>query len=192
MASNTNLRMPFLPTVPLPVNLVSTGMMYMYSCSQCDFKTHIEGMFKQHVDSIHLGITTVSSNIMLSNTVATIAAAMPSAGLVVTQPQTLVMTTSPVASVVGPTLAPATIPQTQILEQKHKCPKCDEVFPSKNQVTQHKRKVHGKNTIVAATQYTQVSPIKKSESQKYLNWLDYILGLSCSSLIASPGDSPVI
>ncbi len=157
MATNPTLRMPFLPTVPLPVNLVSTGMMYMYSCSQCDFKTHIEGMFKQHVDSIHLGITTVSNNIMLSNTVATIAAAMPSAGLVVTQPQTLVMTTSPVASVVAPTLTATSIVQSQIVEQKHKCPKCDEVFPSKNQVTLHKRKVHGKNTIVATPQYTQVS-----------------------------------
>ena len=57
MAQNVNVRMPpFLPTVPLPVNLVGQGMMYMYSCSQCDFKTHVEAMFKQHVDSVHLGI----------------------------------------------------------------------------------------------------------------------------------------
>ena len=57
MAQNINVRMPpFLPTVPLPVGMVGQGMMYMYSCSQCDFKTHVEAMFKQHVDSVHLGI----------------------------------------------------------------------------------------------------------------------------------------
>ena len=57
MAQNLNVRMPpFLPTVPLPVGMVGQGMMYMYSCSQCDFKTHIEAMFKQHVDSVHLGL----------------------------------------------------------------------------------------------------------------------------------------
>jgi hypothetical protein len=157
MASNTNtIRMPFLPTVPLPVNLVSTGMLYMYSCSQCDFKTHIEGMFKQHVDSIHLGITTVSNNIILSNSVATISAAMPQSGLTV-QPQTLVMTTSPVTSVGGQSLTAATLAQTQIVDQKHKCLKCGFLAPSKNQLTQHKRKFHGKNTPAPTPQYQQVS-----------------------------------
>ncbi len=165
MASNTNLRMPFLPTVPLPVNLVSTGMMYMYSCSQCDFKTHIEGMFKQHVDSIHLGITTVSNNIVLNNAVATIATAVPGSGLGGGHQQTLVMTTSPVASVVSPsTLTTATIAQPQLIVQnKHKCLKCGKLFPSKNQLTQHKRKDHGKNSEAPevvneapAPQYQQV------------------------------------
>lgn len=152
--------MPFLPTVPLPVNLVSTGMMYMYSCSQCDFKTHIEGMFKQHVDSIHLGITTVSNNIVLNNAVIT--TAVPGSGL--GHQQTLVMTTSPVASVVSPTiLTTATIAQPQLIVQnKHKCLKCGKLFTSKNQLTQHKRKDHGKNsapeaaTEAPAPQYQQV------------------------------------
>ena len=171
--------MPFLPTVPLPVNVVSTGMMYMYSCSQCDFKTHIEGMFKQHVDSIHLGITTVSNNIMLSNAVATLATAMPGTGLG-GHPQTLVMTTSPVASVGGPTtLTTATIAQPQLLdENKHKCLKCGKLFPSKNQLTQHKRKEHGKNSAPAAT----ATPTPQYQQQVRFNLilsfnLDYGLGL---------------
>ncbi len=70
MAQNLNVRMPpFLPTVPLPVGMVGQGMMYMYSCSQCDFKTHIEAMFKQHVDSVHLGLRYVRIT-MLCNTSA--------------------------------------------------------------------------------------------------------------------------
>jgi ribosomal protein L37E len=154
MASNTNIRMPFLPTVPLPVNVVSTGMMYMYSCSQCDFKTHIEGMFKQHVDSIHLGITTVSNNIMLSNTVATLATAMPQTGLA-GQTQTLVMTTSPVASLNAAALAQT----TQILDSnKHKCLKCGFPATSKNALAQHKRKFHGKNTTATTTTVTAHPP----------------------------------
>jgi hypothetical protein len=60
--------MPLLPTVPLPVNVVSTGMLYMYSCSQCDFKTHIEGMFKQHVDSIHLVSVLLSFSFFVTDT----------------------------------------------------------------------------------------------------------------------------
>ena len=158
MASNTTtIRMPFLPTVPLPVNLVSARMLYMYSCSQCDFKTHIEGMFKQHVDSIHLGITTVSNNIVLTNSVSTLASAMPQTVLA-GQPQTLVMTTSPVAPVGGETLTATIIPPPTITEQKHKCLKCGFQAQSKNQLVQHKRKYHGKHvTSPATTQYQQVN-----------------------------------
>ena len=162
MASNANtIRMPLLPTVPLPVNVVSTGMLYMYSCSQCDFKTHIEGMFKQHVDSIHLGITTVSNNIVISNSVATLAAAaMPQTALA-GQPQTLVMTTSPV-SAGGQTLTGATLaaqPTVVATEPKHKCLKCGFHAPSKNQLAQHKRKFHGKTTAAASagSQFQQVN-----------------------------------
>ncbi len=145
--------MPFLPTVPLPVNVVSTGMMYMYSCSQCDFKTHIEGMFKQHVDSIHLGITTVNNNIILNNAVTTLATTTIQGTGLAGHPQTLVMTTSPLVSVGGPTtLTTATIAQPQLLdENKQKCLKCGKLFPSKNQLTLHKRKEHGKNSAPAAT-----------------------------------------
>ena len=158
MASNTTtIRMPFLPTVPLPVNVVSTGMLYMYSCSQCDFKTHIEGMFKQHVDSIHLGITTVSNNIVLTNSVATLASAIPQTALA-GQPQTLVMTTSPVATVGGQTLTATAIAQPTVVEQKHKCLKCGFQAPSKNQLAQHKRKYHGKQvTSPVTTQYQPVN-----------------------------------
>ncbi len=78
-----------LPTTPLPINVVTGGMLYMYSCSQCDFKTHVESMFKQHVDSVHLGIPNVPANAVLGqNTMANlppgtalIAAANPSVSL---------------------------------------------------------------------------------------------------------------
>ena len=193
MASNANtIRMPLLPTVPLPVNVVSTGMLYMYSCSQCDFKTHIEGMFKQHVDSIHLGITTVSNNIVISNSVATLAAAaMPQTALA-GQPQTLVMTTSPVATVAagGQTLTAATIsaqPTVVASEQKHKCLKCGFQAPSKNQLAQHKRKFHGKTTAAASTgsQFQQVNAVNRCCTFRTLASTTLFLSLVIFRLLAA-------
>lgn len=197
MTQNINvLRPPFLPTVPLPVGMVGGGMMYMYSCSQCDFKTHIEAMFKQHVDSVHLGITTVSAaggnSIILSNNV--IASTAGAAGVQVspvtisggssaqvtaqpgqhtmlvtgvksaapgvvtlsptqvqvTQPQTL--TTMAVAGTSAATLAgqPTTAAVTTVV---HKCPKCGFLAPSKNQLTQHKKKFHGKQPTAGGVTY---------------------------------------
>jgi len=193
MTQNINvLRPPFLPTVPLPVGMVGGGMMYMYSCSQCDFKTHIEAMFKQHVDSVHLGITTVSAaggnSIILSNNV--IASTATGAGGVAVSPviaggtgattavtaqpgqQTMlvtgvksaapgVITVSPTqvqqvtaAAAVTPTLSTMAVAGTSaaalqtttaaVTTVVHKCPKCGFLAPSKNQLTQHKKKFHGK------------------------------------------------
>merc|ERR1712110_344273 len=74
--NNVNVKMPpMLPTTPLPLNVVTSNVMYMYSCSQCEFKTHIESLFKQHVDSVHLGIPNVPNNMVLGQTSATVAAA---------------------------------------------------------------------------------------------------------------------
>jgi len=37
------------------------------------------------------------------------------------------------------------------VDRLHKCPKCNVLLPSKNQLTQHKRKVHGKVAMAAGT-----------------------------------------
>lgn len=157
---------PFLPTVPLPMGVVSGGMMYMYSCSQCDFKTHIEAMFKQHVDSVHLGITNAASNIILSNnviaTATTGAVAVNPVAVTATiagqqVPQTVMMATAApgsVASLAGVnksglvTVAAAPgVGATTGITTVHKCPKCGFLAPSKNQLTQHRKKFHGKTAL---------------------------------------------
>ena len=195
---------PMLPTTPLPLNVVTSNVMYMYSCSQCEFKTHIESLFKQHVDSVHLGIPNVPNNLVLGQTVqqqtavqaagqtstatASIVSAVASpspaspvsvavtsplpqgnsvtlplqSGLIsVTQatPQTLVMSSGGQLLATGGHLGSATIvnPQGQTTavmsggDKLHKCPKCNLLLPSKNQLTLHKRKVHGKVAMAAAT-----------------------------------------
>jgi len=193
MAQNINVR-PFLPTVPLPVGLVGQGMMYMYSCSQCDFKTHVEAMFKQHVDSVHLGIPSNSTlnNVILSTNSGVIGAttgttvtvnpsgqlttfagqqiqiATTGSGGVAGLPQTVMLTTQPAATqqpgqtpnniAVVAQKAVASIQQPQQIVTTaapggittvHKCPKCGFLAPSKNQLTQHRRKFHGKQTTYA-------------------------------------------
>jgi len=178
---------PMLPTMPLPLNVVTSNVMYMYSCSQCEFKTHIESLFKQHVDSVHLGIPNVPNNMVLgqnSNTATAAAAAqvaavqaaaaaaasttvvtspipsvtatLPSV-ISVTQPsQTFVMASGGQLVATGGHLTPANIMTqggsvTSAVDKLHKCPKCNVLLPSKNQLTQHKRKVHGKVAMAAAT-----------------------------------------
>merc|ERR1712223_755496 len=134
-----------LPTTPLPLNVVASNVMYMYSCSQCEFKTPVEAVFKQHVDSIHLGLP-VSSNVILGhgNTATVVANVPPSS--VITQPQTIVMPHT------GQLIAAAAEGQTTTtIDKLHKCPKCNLLLPSKNQLTLHKRKVHGKVAMAAAT-----------------------------------------
>ena len=175
---------PMLPTMPLPLNVVTSNVMYMYSCSQCEFKTHIESLFKQHVDSVHLGIPNVPNNMILGQNTATAAAAAQVAAVqaaaaeasrtVVTSPMSSVTATLPsVISVTQPSqtfvmasggqlvatgghLTPANIMTqggsvTSAVDRLHKCPKCNVLLPSKNQLTQHKRKVHGKVAMAAAT-----------------------------------------
>ena len=134
-----------LPTTPLPLNVVASNVMYMYSCSQCEFKTPVEAVFKQHVDSIHLGLP-VSSNVILGHAAntATVVANMPPSS-VITQPQTIVMPHT------GQLIAAAAEGQTTTIDKLHKCPKCNILLPSKNQLTLHKRKVHGKAALAAAT-----------------------------------------
>jgi len=180
MTQNLNVRAmpPFLPTVPLPVGMVGGGMMYMYSCSQCDFKTHIEAMFKQHVDSVHLGIGSAANNIILSpnNVIATatsgvavnpVAVTATLAGTHVGQ-QLVVATPAPGTTAVASGGAGGGV--QKILQHSptggltggmtatsvttvHKCPKCGFLAPSKNQLTQHRRKFHGKQASVSyATQ----------------------------------------
>lgn len=186
--NNVNVKMPpMLPTMPLPLNVVTSNVMYMYSCSQCEFKTHIESLFKQHVDSVHLGIPNVPNNMVLgqnSNTATAAAAAqvaavqaaaaaaasttvvtspMPSVTatlpsvISVTQPsQTFVMASGGQLVATGGHLTPANIMThggsvTSAVDKLHKCPKCNVLLPSKNQLTQHKRKVHGKVAMAAAT-----------------------------------------
>jgi len=186
--NNVNVKMPpMLPTMPLPLNVVTSNVMYMYSCSQCEFKTHIESLFKQHVDSVHLGIPNVPNNMVLgqnSNTATAAAAAqvaavqaaaaaaasttvvtspipsvtatLPSV-ISVTQPsQTFVMASGGQLVATGGHLTPANIMTqggsvTSAVDKLHKCPKCNVLLPSKNQLTQHKRKVHGKVAMAAAT-----------------------------------------
>lgn len=154
MTNNINVKMPpFLPTAPLPINMVTSGMMYMYSCSQCDFKTHIESMFKQHVDSVHLGMSNVPNNVMLGQNLGAIAttvtAMSPSSVSAIVAannaaiPQTVVMAT--------PTPGSAAAAIINSVDKMHKCPKCGFLAPSKNQLTQHKRKFHGKAATAAAT-----------------------------------------
>ena len=186
--NNVNVKMPpMLPTMPLPLNVVTSNVMYMYSCSQCEFKTHIESLFKQHVDSVHLGIPNVPNNMVLgqnsqtptaaaaaqvaavqaaaaaaaSTTVVTspipsVTATLPSV-ISVTQPsQTFVMASGGQLVATGGHLTPANIMTqggsvTSAVDKLHKCPKCNVLLPSKNQLTQHKRKVHGKVAMAAAT-----------------------------------------
>lgn len=72
--SGNTVKIPaMLPTAPLPLNAVvaTSNVMYMYSCSQCEFKTHIESLFKQHVDSVHLGLPTVPANVILGQNTST-------------------------------------------------------------------------------------------------------------------------
>ena len=177
---------PMLPTMPLPLNVVTSNVMYMYSCSQCEFKTHIESLFKQHVDSVHLGIPNVPNNMVLGQNTATAAAAaqvaaaqaaaaaasttvvtspMPSitatlpSVISVTQPsQTFVMASGGQLVATGGHLSPANImtqggslTSVSAVDRLHKCPKCNVLLPSKNQLTQHKRKVHGKVAMAAGT-----------------------------------------
>ena len=185
--NNVNVKMPpMLPTMPLPLNVVTSNVMYMYSCSQCEFKTHIESLFKQHVDSVHLGIPNVPNNMVLGQNTATAAAAaqvaaaqaaaaaasttvvtspMPSitatlpSVISVTQPsQTFVMASGGQLVATGGHLSPANImtqggslTSVSAVDRLHKCPKCNVLLPSKNQLTQHKRKVHGKVAMAAAT-----------------------------------------
>lgn len=188
----------FLPSVPLPVGMVRGGMMYMYSCSQCDFQTHVEQMFKQHVDSVHLGIgnpaAAAANNVVLSqqNVIATAAStgggiispmavtaatmaqgAAANQTLVVTTPATgvqhglqKVLQASPTGGFVtgGVTAAAATTAAaaatagaTAAVTTVHKCPKCGFLAPSKNQLTQHRRKVHGKAATQQAYQQAQAA-----------------------------------
>jgi len=196
MTQNINvLRPPFLPTVPLPMPMAVGGMLYMFSCSQCDFKTHIDTMFRQHVDSVHLGITSGSAgtnSIILSNNViastagtgavavspvmaisgggTTAVTAQPGqqtmlvtgvksapSGVVTlspthvqvsSAPQTLTTMAVPGTSAVAAAVtAPTTAAVTTVV---HKCPKCGFLAPSKNQLTQHKKKFHGKQPAAAA------------------------------------------
>ena len=191
--NNVNIKMPpMLPTMPLPLNVVTSNVMYMYSCSQCEFKTHIESLFKQHVDSVHLGIPNVPNNMVLGQTTATasvaaaaqVAAAQAAAAaatsttvvtspmsssvsavtmpsvISVTQPsQTFVMASGGQLVATGGHLTPANIiggtqgtsSVTSAVDKLHKCPKCNVLLPSKNQLTLHKRKVHGKVVMAAAT-----------------------------------------
>ena len=161
-----------LPTTPLPLNaVVTSNVMYMYSCSQCDFKTPVEAVFKNHVDTIHLGLP--ATNVILGQTTAGTAVAVanvnPTTGVISTQPQTIVMPAGQVlasaaaAAAVnsavaassgsptptGPSIGP--ISPISPIDKMHKCPKCNLLLPSKNQLTLHKRKVHGKAAIAAAT-----------------------------------------
>ena len=163
---------PFLPTVPLPVGMVGGGMMYMYSCSQCDFKTHIEAMFKQHVDSVHLGIGNSASNIILTpnNVIATASTGTVAVNPVAVTatiagqggvPQTVMMATAapPVGLTQKSGLVTMTsgspVSQTSGIQTVHKCPKCGFLAPSKNQLTQHRRKFHGKNAPAPYTAQIQ-------------------------------------
>ena len=187
MSSTNNLKIPpMLPTQPLPINVVTGNVMYMYSCSQCEFKTHIESLFKQHVDSVHLGIPNVPSNLILgqnaaaaTTVVAATAAAAAGTANVISVPQTLVMASSPTGLPTGLTAAAAvaasgaghlvnvktepnpvttphhttvipTVNSVTTVDKLHKCPKCNILLPSKYQLTQHKRKVHGKAAIAVA------------------------------------------
>jgi len=126
-------------------------------------------LFKQHVDSVHLGILNVPNNMVLgqntaaaaSTTVVTspmpsITATLPSV-ISVTQPsQTFVMASGGQLVATGGHLSPANIMTqggsvTSAVDRLHKCPKCNVLLPSKNQLTQHKRKVHGKVAMAAGT-----------------------------------------
>jgi len=227
---------PFLPQAPLPLGVAvgaAAGMMYMYSCVQCDFKTHIEAMFKQHVDSVHLGGITssqvvstaggqsiiLSPNNVISTTQATAGGQTLAVNpltitpggavtqVVASQGQTLhtaggqqmtlvtgvksaapgVVTLSPTqggqvtAAVTQPTLAtsgvltsmaaaagtsaqagqtvsvPVNNVTTAVTTVVHKCPKCGFLAPSKNQLTQHRKKFHGKQALNPGG-YAQAAP----------------------------------
>ena len=178
MSSTNNVKIPpMLPTQPLPINVVTGNVMYMYSCSQCDFKTHVESLFKQHVDSVHLGIPNVPSNLILGQShTAGPTTVVATAANVISVPQTIVMAaaqaaTSPSAhqhlvnvkpepGIVNVKTEPVNTVSSVITQQQqtnivaqdklHKCPKCNVLLPSKYQLTQHKRKVHGKAAVAIA------------------------------------------
>ena len=153
-----NLQVAYLPAEPLPLSEVSKVMMYMYSCSQCDFKTHIEGMFKQHVDSNHLGLNNQSNSnsIMLSTNFPNDLTIQPQQlqqlqlQLQPQQEQQMVLAT--------PKIEPATTPSTPspIYEETHKCPKCDFEAPSKYQLAKHHKKYHGKNSTPTSFQPPEI------------------------------------
>jgi hypothetical protein len=161
---------PMLPTTPLPINVVTGGMMYMYSCSQCDFKTHVESMFKQHVDSVHLGLA--PNNVILGQSVTTLPNVLTS---VVSQPQTIVMSSAPNAA------AAATLTMNSSCDKLHKCPKCNIYLPSKNQLTQHKRKFHGKVNVAPSAASTPSSASTSSLPMTYT----VVTSQSQSSVMAS-------
>lgn len=191
MAQNINVRMPpFLPTLPLPVGMVGQAMPDVYSCSQCDFRTHVEAMFKQHVDSVHLATPSNSLNNVILSTNSAVIGATTGTTVTVNQgthlttlagqqlqmvttgstgipglPQTVMLTqaASPqhtAQATVVAQKAVANIQQPQPIAHVvatapggittvHKCPKCGFLAPSKNQLTQHRRKFHGKQTTYA-------------------------------------------
>lgn len=141
-----------LPTTPLPLNVVTSNVTYVYSCSQCEFKTHVESLFKQHVDSVHLGIPNVPTNAVLGQNTVQI------------QPQTIVMAAAAAAQQMTSGQVAVNTAVAPSIDKLHKCPKCNLLLPSKNQLTLHKRKVHGKTAIAAGTggviPPTGVSPVQ--------------------------------
>jgi len=186
-STSNNVKIPpMLPTQPLPINVVTGNVMYMYSCSQCEFKTHVESLFKQHVDSVHLGIPNVPSNLILGQNTANATGpttVVATAANVISVPQTIVMASHPGAGArnhlvnvkaepghhqhhpggiaVNVKPEPVATPPISVIpnsilattatgDKLHKCPKCNVLLPSKYQLTQHKRKVHGKAAVAIA------------------------------------------
>lgn len=99
----------------------------------------------------------VASPSVVTSPAVTLPLSLSSSGLIsVSQsPQTLVMSSGGQLLATGGQLTNAHIvnPQGQTLmsDKLHKCPKCNLLLPSKNQLTLHKRKVHGKVVMAAAT-----------------------------------------
>jgi len=267
MTQNLNavLRPPFLPTVPLPVASTVSGLtvaatnpsfIYVYACSQCDFKTTSEQTFKQHVAAcfnlgvlsanalaaaaaaqggqavsvgggnsiilpnnvivstagagvtgVNQGTVTVnpvtiggavtqaqgtagSQTMLIDNKPMLVTGVKSAAPLVALSPsqvqqvQTVAQAAATGTSMTGTSAPTLTSPVTGLTSQPavsqqpgqqpgtaaatattagavgptlttqvvHKCPKCGCLAPSKNQLTQHRKKFHGKQAQVQAAQ----------------------------------------
>ena len=225
MSSTNNVKIPpMLPTQPLPINVVTGNVMYMYSCSQCDFKTHVESLFKQHVDSVHLGIPNVPSNLILGQShTAGPTTVVATAANVISVPQTIVMAaaqaaTSPSAhqhlvnvkpepGIVNvktePNLNPVNTVSSVITQQQqtnivaqdklHKCPKCNVLLPSKYQLTQHKRKVHGKAAVaIAAAAAAAAIPNPGLTTYVVSSQANQVVASLVQSVAATQSQNPVV
>ena len=117
---------------------------------------HLSDLRDLHGGQLPSAAAAAASTTVVTSPIPSVTATLPSV-ISVTQPsQTFVMASGGQLVATGGHLTPANIMTqggsvTSAVDKLHKCPKCNVLLPSKNQLTQHKRKVHGKVAMAAAT-----------------------------------------